>query len=283
MEHEVFLPYAVSAVRSALADPELVTRCVPGLQMEPETDPARPEGRLRVRIGSSTITYRGGLTLSERGEGVTAEAEGTEARGSGTVSLIITAVPRPVEDGSGTTVAFSAVIEAKGRIGEFTAAQREAAGRRLLDRFAEALADELTGAEAPPPAALGGAGGIGEPDDNERAIPGIPAAPEPEPDAGFRAALPDIEIPPPSLGPEEDEEPAVAAVVPEPEADFARRTMIGRSAEEVDHAPPRGRYAPAPAPGAAPARVAKLRWAAPAAAVALASAVRAGRALRRRP
>ena len=39
----------------------------------------------------------------------------------------------------------------------------------------------------------------------------------------------------------------------EPEADLARRTMIGRSAEEVDHAPPRGRYAPdAAAPGAAP-------------------------------
>ncbi|MGK5532063.1 carbon monoxide dehydrogenase subunit G [Streptomyces sp. URMC 129] len=282
MEHEVFLPYSVTAVRSALAEPELVTRCVPGLQLAAEADPARPEGRLRVRIGSSTITYRGTLTLTGRGEGVTAEAEGTEARGSGTVSLILTAVPRAIGDGSGTTVAFSAVVEGKGRIGDFTAAQREAAGRRLLDRFAEALAEELAGAETPPPAAVGG---IGEPDDNERAIPGIPAAPEPEPEPepGFRGALPDIEIPPPALDPEEDEEPAVAAAAgPEPEADFARRTMIGRSAEEVDHAPPRGRYAPEPAPGSSPGTAARLRWAAPAAAVALASAVLAGRALRRR-
>ncbi|WP_326597839.1 carbon monoxide dehydrogenase subunit G [Streptomyces sp. NBC_01803] len=281
MEHEVFLPYAVTTVRSALAEPGLVTRCVPGFLPGPDADPARPEGRLRVRIGSSTITYRGTLTLSGRGEGVTAEAEGTEARGSGMVSLILTAVPRAVEDGSGTTVAFSAVVEGKGRIGDFTAAQREAAGRRLLDRFAEALAEELTSAQAPPAAV----GGIGEPDDNERVIPGIPAAPEPEPEpeAGFRTALPDIDIPPPALDPEEDEEPAVAAAAgPEPEADFARRTMIGRSAEEVDHAPPRGRYAPEPAPGSAPGTAVRLRWAAPAAAVALASAVLAGRALRRR-
>ena len=65
------------------------------------------------------------------------------------------------------------------------------------------------------------------------------------------------------------------------EAAHARRTMIGRSAEEVDHAPPRGRYAPTPAPEAGSAG-ATLRWLAPAAALALASAVVVGRALRRR-
>ncbi|ALC21905.1 CoxG family protein [Streptomyces pristinaespiralis] len=65
------------------------------------------------------------------------------------------------------------------------------------------------------------------------------------------------------------------------EAAHARRTMIGRSAEEVDHAPPRGRYAPTPAADASSAG-ATLRWLAPAAALALASAVVVGRALRRR-
>jgi hypothetical protein len=57
--------------------------------------------------------------------------------------------------------------------------------------------------------------------------------------------------------------------------------MIGRSAEEVDHAPPRGRYAPVPAPETASA-TATLRWAAPAAALAVASAILVGRALRKR-
>ena len=57
--------------------------------------------------------------------------------------------------------------------------------------------------------------------------------------------------------------------------------MIGRSAEEVDHAPPRGRYAPVPALETTGAGI-TLRWVAPAAALALASAVVVGRALRRR-
>jgi hypothetical protein len=66
------------------------------------------------------------------------------------------------------------------------------------------------------------------------------------------------------------------------DAGQARRTMIGRSAEEVDHAPPRGRYAPVavPVPGVADRT---LRWAAPAvAALAVAAgAIAVTRALRR--
>jgi cytochrome c-type biogenesis protein CcmH/NrfF len=57
--------------------------------------------------------------------------------------------------------------------------------------------------------------------------------------------------------------------------------MIGRSAEEVDHAPPRGRYAPVPAPQTVSAN-ATLRWAAPAAALVLASAIVVNRVLRKR-
>lgn len=77
----------------------------------------------------------------------------------------------------------------------------------------------------------------------------------------------------------EGEEPGAEDAMAE--AAHARRTMIGRSAEEVDHAPPRGRYAPVPPPEATAAR-ATLRWAAPAAAIAVASAIAVTRALRRR-
>ncbi|WP_049565454.1 SRPBCC domain-containing protein [Streptomyces sp. SBT349] len=295
MEHEVFLPYAPSTVRSALGRPERVARCVPGLQLDPEGDPLAPAGRLRLRIGSSTITYRGGLTVTGGGESFTVEAQGHEARGSGTATLLLTVAPREAEDGTGTVLAFTGTVEAKGRMEDVEAEQREAAGRRLLDRFAEALADELADEERQPPAV---GGGIGEPDDNERAIPGIPppdsvrevpppdairevppVEPEPSAEAEPEPELPDIDIPPPTLDPavEEDE----SGLLPEPEADFARRTMIGRSAEEVDHAPPRGRYAPEPAPGRS-SGAATLRWAAPAAAMAVATAVLITRALRRR-
>jgi carbon monoxide dehydrogenase subunit G len=322
MVHEVYVPFSAAVVRSALAEPERVARCLPGFTTGPED--ALRGARLRLRIGGSTITYRGELTMSDRGEGFAVEAEGAEARGSGRIRLTLAVVPRPVADGSGTTLAVSGAVDGTGRLAGFEPAQREAAARRILDRFAEALAEELERGE-PRPAA----GGIGEPDDNEPAIPGIPA-PESEPGADFRHGIPGIDIPPPSLDPRAGLEEAAAEgaamddeglvdeglsddfaqgmadgfgeameegigegmaddlartgdAPAEPEADVARRTMIGRSAEEVDHAPPRGRYAPRPAPGRVPAAAATLRWAAPVAAIAVASAVVvARRVLRRR-
>ncbi|MDX2690408.1 carbon monoxide dehydrogenase, partial [Streptomyces scabiei] len=99
---------------------------------------------------------------------------------------------------------------------------------------------------------------------------------EPEPPASVF----DTDVPPSALDPF-DEEDFVAGGEPPAEAAHARRTMIGRSAEEVDHAPPRGRYAPVPAPEPVSAS-ATLRWAAPAAALAVASAIVVTRALRRR-
>ncbi|WP_171168445.1 CoxG family protein [Streptomyces sp. I05A-00742] len=254
MEHEVFVPFPVGDVRRALSDPARVARCVPGLQQDAggtgdAGDAAAGTGtgitvagRLRLRIGGSTITYRGTLRLTEHDGAYELSAEGTEARGSATVSLTLSALPE--EAPGGTRVACSGTVARAGRLAEFDDRTVEGTARRLLDRFTTALSEELA---------------------------------QEVRDAALREELPPLE----------DDEAFVAAdevVVddePPAEAAHARRTMIGRSAEEVDHAPPRGRYAPVPAPETTTGRAA-LRWAAPAAAVALASAVVVGRVLRRR-
>ncbi|MDB1086037.1 SRPBCC domain-containing protein [Streptomyces sp. ACA25] len=351
MEHEVYVPFSAAVVRSALTQPDRVVRCVPGLQLDEEADPAAPEGRLRLRIGNSTITYRGTLAASAHGEGITVEGKAREARGSGSIRLVLTVVPRPVRDGSGATLAFTGSVEGSGRIAEFPPRQREAAARRLLDRFTEALIGGLPQEATGPPPGSPGTGtappegtGIGAPDDNAPVIPGIPApesgtpsrtdspagqgpagpagaedgtgsgGAEPGHDAGEAAGAgqqtgagagrepadgardprphpqesvvpgPESSEPPGTDGPPASAgggEPSAPEASP-PEADVARRTMIGRSAEEVDHAPPRGRYAPAPPQGPSAASGAVLRWAAPAAAAAVAAAVVVGRVLRRR-
>ncbi|SEQ92094.1 hypothetical protein [Streptomyces radiopugnans] len=378
MEHEVYVPFTVGAVRAALAEPERVARCVPGLQpepSEPEASDAVPggtgdgavvRGRLRVRIGGSSITYRGSLRLTHGEDGggdgddaCTVRGEGAEARGDGSVELTLTIVPRPADDGEGTVLVCTGRLRGEGRITEFEEKQRSAAGRRLLDRFGGELAAGMAADPVSPVDAAGtvaAPGGIGEPDDNEPVIPGIPAPETPDsadarnsgnarnsgsagsagsaeetggpeepgapdaPEVSDEGARPrgvfDVEVPPSSLDPsgddgfvdealgeealdgggltgglgdaldgglgddlvdELDEESRSAA-----EAAHARRTMIGRSAEEVDHAPPRGRYAPVPPPEESSPAVAVLRWAAPAAALAVASAVVVGRVLRRR-
>ncbi|MBQ0916027.1 SRPBCC family protein [Streptomyces sp. RM99] len=304
MEHEVFVPVPAERLGDVLADPVRVARAVPGLQQDAGAEPVA--GRLKVRVGSHSITYRGALRLTARDDGTYAvEGEATESRGTGTVALALTL--RVVDADGGCTLVISGTATADGRVSELPADAVTASATRLLTRFAEnvGVAAER-GAE--PGAGTGsgaGAGAGSEAGQGPEAAPGSETGPEtetePESETGparepgaEHVSVFDTEVPPSSLADEEegtgDEprapgEPDVPVVpdLPEPpaEAAHARRTMIGRSAEEVDHAPPRGRYAPVPAPQAGAAG-APLRWAAPAAALVVASAIVVGRALRRR-
>ncbi|WP_107102655.1 SRPBCC domain-containing protein [Streptomyces phaeochromogenes] len=303
MEHEVFVPVPVESLREALADPARVARAVPGLQQDAGTPPV--SGRLKVRVGGHAITYRGALTVTPQDDGTYAvEADATEARGSGTVKLALTLALRSREgDPSGSTVTFTGTASADGRVTELPADAVTSATTRLLSRFAEGLAVPDAGAAASGGEARG-AETAPEPEEStpapEAAASEPPPAEEPSPaeqtpdveespaDTEETSSIHEAEVPPPSLEPfaEEDfeggfEDDAVPASDTPAEAAHARRTMIGRSAEEVDHAPPRGRYAPVPAPEATGPSAA-LRWAAPAAALLLASAVVLGRALRKR-
>ncbi|MBW5423537.1 carbon monoxide dehydrogenase, partial [Streptomyces sp. BG9H] len=261
MEHEVFVPVSADRLRQVLADPERVAGAVPGLQRDAEETAGPLSGRLKVRVGGHTITYRGAARVKGRAAGAYAiEGEGAEVRGSGSVRLSLTVrlVPAP----AGTTVVFGGTAGADGRITESSPQAVESAVRRLLERFAEGLAEAA-------PADSG---------------PAEPAEPRPAPPTVF-----ETEVPPPSLDRLSDEaddaedldevddvedlddvddvgdiddvddaedigglgiediediDDDVSDIdVPPAEAAHARRTMIGRSAEEVDHAPPRGRYA----------------------------------------
>ncbi|MEV8206525.1 SRPBCC domain-containing protein [Streptomyces sp. NPDC079189] len=311
MEHEVFVPVPVPSLRRTLGDPARVARCVPGLQQDADASAGPLSGRLKVRIGSHTITYRGTLTSAALpdGAGISVEGEGVEARGSGSAKLALTI--RLTETDGGTTIGFTGTAGGEGRIVELEREETLAAAHRLLDRFTQQLVTETLASHGP--AADGPAGesdgpagavvdlAVDEAVDraieeaaetaDETTVGEFPeAAPEggsEEPSEGGSAqddaagSLPgtgsvfDAPVPPPSLDPVADMEFTVPDEPPA-EAAHARRTMIGRSAEEVDHAPPESTSPDSTTAGAT------LRWVAPAAALALASAVVVGRALRRR-
>lgn len=291
MEHQVFVPVPADDLRAVLRDPARTARCVPGLQRDADTaadgggDGVPVAGRLRLRVGSASVTYRGTLAVTERDpEHFTARGEGSEVRGTGTATFAAGLILAPHE--GGTRLEFTLAATADGRAAAFDAEVLTTAVGRLLDRLCANLAE---------------AAGPGKPEEAVREEGDGPGAAGP--------SVFDTEVPPPSLDPFLDEgfpdlpdfaglpeldgigegagpDAAVPAdptapANPPAEAAHARRTMIGRSAEEVDHAPPRGRYAPVPAPSSGAGGPA-MRWIAPAAALALASAVVVGRALRRR-
>lgn len=323
MEHQVFVPVPAADVRALLRDPARLARCVPGLQQDADTDAGPLTGRLKVRVGGHTVTYRGALSVTERDpDHFALTGEGTEVRGNGTVKLSLEL--RLAETDGGTRLEFTAESAADGRAAAFAPEAAATAAHRLLDRAAGYLAalavDEPEEATVAPAAPLDTAveadTGLEADVDADTGLdadvdtgleadvdaagpdtgPDAAAGPDPVTDADtgpdsteVTASVFDTDVPPPSLDPflegtfEGMADLGDLGGPPRPpaEAAHARRTMIGRSAEEVDHAPPRGRYAPVPAPSSAAAG-AGLRWIAPAAAVAVASAVLLGRALRRR-
>ncbi|SMQ17832.1 Carbon monoxide dehydrogenase subunit G [Streptomyces sp. Ag82_O1-12] len=281
MEHEVFVPVPAERLREVLDDPARVARAVPGLQQDAGAEPVA--GRLKIRVGSHSVTYRGAVRVSRRDDDAYAvEGEAEESRGSGSVKLSLRIALRAAE--GGCTVVYDGTASADGRIKDLPADAVESAVTRLLNRFAEHLAAAATGpddeAPTPPPPppspAPSGQGTAAEAEEKAPADPGLTEEPPATPE---RPSVSGADVPPSSLGPEDGQDQEDDEGIAE--AAHARRTMIGRSAEEVDHAPPRGRYAPVPAPQTV-TPPAPLRWAAPAAALAVASAIVAVRALRRR-
>jgi carbon monoxide dehydrogenase subunit G len=274
MEHEVFVPVPADVLRETLTDPARVARCVPGLQQDADTEAGPLSGRLRIRVGGNTITYRGALRLTERDGVFAVEGKGSEVRGKGAVELSLAIALTPVADG--TTLTFTGTVKQAGRLADLPEQARESAALRLIEKFAEGLTAVADLEKSVDEDAEGD-------DEADSDSDGVDDGVE-EP---HRPSVFETPVPPPSLDPfvgadyDDDTPVEYPAEPPAAEAAHARRTMIGRSAEEVDHAPPRGRYAPVPAPESSTAG-ATLRWVAPAAALAIASAVVVGRALRRR-
>jgi carbon monoxide dehydrogenase subunit G len=301
MEHEVHVPVPPARLRAALTDPARIARAVPGLQQDAGTEPVA--GRLKVRVGSHSITYRGALRVSVQDDGSYAMGgDATETRGTGSVKLALTLRVR--EAGDGSTVTFDGTATADGRITELAPDAVRSATTRLLDRFAENLGADVDEQQQQPeqpeqPEPPASAPEFGTAEADEPAEPDEPHAVEARDDV---EAADDVDV----LDDPDDidgipeiadtvagigdigglDDPHVSenfgdSPVPPAEAAHARRTMIGRSAEEVDHAPPRGRYAPVPAPQSVSSS-ATLRWAAPAAALVVASAIVVNRVLRKR-
>ncbi|OSC57640.1 carbon monoxide dehydrogenase, partial [Streptomyces sp. BF-3] len=134
MEHEVFVPVPVPTLLRTLGDPARVARCIPGLQQDADASASPLAGRLKLRAGGHTITYRGELLLTgPEGDRFSVSGKGVEARGAGAVELALT-IGLTATDG-GTTIAYSGTADGDGRLVELEEGAALAAAHRLLDRF----------------------------------------------------------------------------------------------------------------------------------------------------
>ncbi|HEX2312359.1 MAG TPA: SRPBCC family protein, partial [Thermomonospora sp.] len=143
LDHEFTVPAPVDQAWSALLDAERVARAMPGATLD-STDGDTHTGRLRVRLGAMTITYRGTARLAgadKPARTLTVEAEGKEARGSGTASAVIRL--RLTETDDGTHVAVHITLDVTGRPAQFGRPILAEAAAKLITRFTKSLTETL--------------------------------------------------------------------------------------------------------------------------------------------
>ncbi|WP_159450335.1 SRPBCC domain-containing protein, partial [Actinacidiphila paucisporea] len=261
MEHESFVPgMTTGRLVQALRTPEVVLASLPGWQPDAGEAPGGAAmGRLRLRVGGSTITYRGTVAVSGDGPGFTVAAAGAEVRGGGGVTVTAeVSVVTAVQPEAGVTLVWHGTAEAEGRLTTYEPAAVEAAVRRLLDRFCAELAANAPAADArqadvPPgegaaadavaEAAAVEAAGTADPSAGAAEVQAVPAD---EPAAGEDQPEPEAEH-------AEEAEPAAKEDEPEPDAEddepepAAEEDEPGPAAEEDEPGPAAEEDEPGPA------------------------------------
>lgn len=152
LDHEFTVPVPVDQAWSVLLDVERLAPCVPGATLD-SIDGDEFTGRLKVKLGAMTITYRGAakiLVADEATRTVTLEGTGKEARGSGTAS--VTVLAQLHDEGEATRVTVRTELNVTGRPAQFGRNILSEVGGKLIGRFASALAEELAADQATPEA-----------------------------------------------------------------------------------------------------------------------------------
>ncbi|GAA1759769.1 SRPBCC family protein [Nonomuraea bangladeshensis] len=143
-EHEFTVPVPVEQAWAVLLDVERIAPCLPGATLD-SYEGDEFTGRMKVKVGPITVTYRGSARFEDvdkDSRSLTIQASGKEARGSGTASATVKARLTPREESTAVTV--ETTFHVTGRPAQFGRGVMAEVGSRLLDKFADNLAELLS-------------------------------------------------------------------------------------------------------------------------------------------
>jgi carbon monoxide dehydrogenase subunit G len=160
LDNSFTVPVPPDVAWGVLLDVARIAPCMPGATVD-EVDGDVVNGRIKVKVGPVSLTYKGTATFTDRNESerkVSVEASGKETRGAGTASAVVTASLTAAEDDS-TLVTMHTTMNVTGRPAQFGRGVMVEVGGKLVDKFAENLALQLTADGAASEAAAASADG----------------------------------------------------------------------------------------------------------------------------
>jgi uncharacterized protein len=147
MDHSFTVPVPPDQAWDVLLDVERIAPCMPGATVD-EVDGDVVNGRIKVKVGPVSLTYKGTAKFTERDSEahvVVLEASGKETRGAGTASASVRASMVPDASGSGTEVTMHTTMNVTGRPAQFGRGVMVEVGGKLVEQFAQNLSKLIAG------------------------------------------------------------------------------------------------------------------------------------------
>ncbi len=147
LDNSFTVPVPPGQAWDVLLDVKRIAPCMPGATVD-EVDGDVITGRIKVKVGPVSLTYRGTAKFTERdpeAHMVLMEASGKETRGAGTASATVRASLAPDASGSGTQVTMHTTMNVTGRPAQFGRGVMVEVGGKLVGQFATNLSHLIAG------------------------------------------------------------------------------------------------------------------------------------------
>lgn len=128
-----------------LIDPARVVTCLPGAELIETVDERTFTGRVKLKVGPVTASFRGRATFDEidaaaRRVRMSGKGQETAGAGSATMNMTSEVTSRP---GGGSHVRVSAQVDVVGRLMQFGRGMMEEVSRQVFAQFAECVRSTL--------------------------------------------------------------------------------------------------------------------------------------------
>ena len=157
-----------------LIDPARVVQCLPGAELVEVVDAQTFVGRVKVKVGPVTASFRGRARFDEldaASRRVRMSGKGQEATGAGSASMTMTSEVTPLPAG-GSRVRVRAEVDVVGKLMQFGRGMMEEVSRQIFAQFASCVGAALAAAPPPPAVAAGASETVATPP-----MPGAASAP----------------------------------------------------------------------------------------------------------
>ena len=160
LQNEFTVPAPINEVWNFFQDPQKVAPCVPGAELNEIVDQNNYKGRVKVKMGPVSLSFKGTLTVLSRNQAshtITMKGVGGEEKGKGQAEAMVTA--QMSGSGDSTQVRINQDINMSGAVAQYGRGMMSDVTTVLVNQMAKCLAGAIKGGgKAGPPKAASGFG-----------------------------------------------------------------------------------------------------------------------------